>query len=72
LSAGTNIGPGEGAVPGSRLRKRRRQRGVEGHVALDLLGQLMNVPVQNGDRTEALEQSERLRTILGCPQPHSL
>src|ERR1700683_3032316 len=41
---------------GGRLRKCRRQRGVEGHVALDLLGQLMNVPVQNGNRTETLEQ----------------
>src|SRR5258708_30350589 len=29
----------------------------------------MNVSVQNGDRTEALEQSKRLRTIVGPPAP---
>src|SRR5260370_23993010 len=34
---------------GSRLGKRRRQSGVEGHIAFDLLGQLVNVSVQNGD-----------------------
>src|ERR1700722_16944377 len=29
----------------------------------------MNVPVQNGDRTEALEQRKRLRAIIGAPAP---
>src|SRR3984893_14853233 len=29
----------------------------------------MNVPVQNGDRTEALEQRKRLRAVLGAPAP---
>src|SRR6202035_3322475 len=42
---------------GSRLREGRRQCGMEGHVAFDLLDQLMDVPVQNGDRTKPLEQS---------------
>src|SRR5580698_9462530 len=42
---------------------------MEGHVAFDLLGQLMDMPVQNGDRAEPLEQGERLRSIFGTPAP---
>ena len=36
---------------------------------LRLLGQLMDVPVQNGDRTKALEQSQRLCSVVGAPAP---
>ena len=69
LSSGTFIGPGEGAVPGRRLRKRRRARGVEGDVAFDLLHHLVDVAVEHGHRAEALEIRQRLGAIVGAPAP---
>src|SRR5579872_5165882 len=53
----------------SGLRERRRQRGVEGHVAFDLLGELMDVAIENRDRAEALQQVERALAVLGAPAP---
>jgi len=61
--------PGRRRTTRGRLRKCRRQCRVEGHVAFDLLGQLMDMAVQHGDRAEPLEQVERLRAVLGTPAP---
>ena len=51
------------------MRKSRGHGGVEGHVALHLLHHLVNVPVEHGDRAEALQNRESLRTVLGAPAP---
>ena len=42
---------------------------MEGDVALNLLHHLVNVPIEHGDRAEALEDCESLCTILGPPAP---
>ena len=62
-------GAGRRRGSGSRLRKRGRHRRVEAHIALDLLEDLMDVPVENRDRAEAFEQSEGLLAIGGAPSP---
>src|SRR6202040_3646942 len=49
------------------LREGRRARGMEGHIALHLLHQLVDMAVKNGDRAEGREQAERLRRILRAP-----
>ena len=63
------IGPGLGAVPGAGMRERGRRRGVECDVALHLLHDLMDVPVQHRHRAEALEIGQRLRAVVGAPAP---
>src|SRR4051794_29723654 len=50
---------GRGRSTGRRLRERGRARGVERHIALDLLHHLVDVAVEYRDRAEALEQFER-------------
>src|SRR5205085_5075502 len=58
---------GSGAWCG--LRKCRRIRGMEGDVALDLLDNLVYVPVEHGDRPEALHIAQRAACVLGSPAP---
>ena len=67
--AGTFIGPGDGRGAGRRLRERRRARGVEGDVALDLLHDLVDVAVEHGHRAEPLQVGERLRAVVRAPAP---
>ena len=43
-----------GSGAGRGLRECRGHRGMKGDVALDLLHHLVDVPVEHGDRTEAL------------------
>src|SRR5689334_252223 len=52
-----------------RLRERRRIRGVEGDVALDLLDDLVDVAIEHGHRAEALQIAERAAGIRGTPAP---
>src|SRR5207302_570828 len=52
-----------------RLRKGRRQGRVEADVALHLLHDLMNVPVQHRDRPEAFEVCQRLLAVVRHPSP---
>src|SRR5215470_10713364 len=52
-----------------RLRKGRRQCGVEADRTFHFLQDLMNVAVQDGDRAEALEMRERLFAIIRHPAP---
>src|SRR4051812_13423623 len=54
---------------GFRLRKSSGARGVERDIALDFLHGLMNMPVQDCYRTEALEIAERLRAVFSTPAP---
>src|SRR3954452_23197800 len=54
------------------LRKRSRGRRVKRHVALHLLHGLMNVPVEHGHRTKALEVRKRLSAIFGSPTPFGI
>ena len=70
-SAGTVIGPGRWRRAGRRLRKGGRARGVEGHVAFDLLHDLVDVAVQHGDRAEALQHSRAPAAPSSVPQPQS-
>ncbi len=60
---------GGGSAAGRGLRERRGHRGMEGDVALDLLHHLVNVPVEHSDRSEALQDRESLRAVLGAPAP---
>ena len=69
FESSTFIGPGDGAVPGRRLREGGRTRGVEGDIALDLLHHLVDVAVEHGDRAELLQHPERLLGILRAPSP---
>src|SRR5215469_7697487 len=54
---------------GSWLRKRGRCRGVELHVALDLLHHLVNVAIEHGDGTETLEVGKSFGAISCTPAP---
>src|SRR5579872_3703255 len=56
-------------LAGRRLWERRRQGGLERDVAFDFLHDLMDVAVEHGDRTEALEIGERLVAVVGSPAP---
>src|SRR6185436_16165069 len=58
-----------GRRAGRGLREGGRAGGVEGHVALGLLDDLVDVAVQNGDRAEPREQTERLGAVVGAPAP---
>ena len=62
-------GAGGGSAAGHGLGERGGHRGMEGNVALDLLHHLVNVPVQHGDRAEALQDRESLSAVLGAPAP---
>ena len=42
---------------------------MEGNVAFHFLHYLVNVPVEDRDRAEALEDGEGLRAIFGGPTP---
>src|ERR1700728_1472028 len=57
------------ANTGHGMRVRGRARRVEGHVALDLLHDLMNVSVQHRHRPEAAQLTEELFRIPGAPAP---
>src|SRR5580658_3177354 len=63
---------GGGSGAGRGLRERRGHRGMEGDVALHLLHHLVNVPVEHGDRAEALEDGESLRAVLRAPPPFGI
>src|SRR6185312_9623074 len=52
-----------------RLRKGGRIGSVIGHVALDLLNDLMDVAVENGHGAEPSQRGERGRGILRAPAP---
>ncbi len=52
-----------------RQRVGRRRRGVEGDVALDLLHELVDVSVEDGDRTEAPHEAEGGGGVVGAPAP---
>jgi hypothetical protein len=54
---------------GRRLRECGGHGGVERYMTLHLLHHLVNVPVENGDRAEALEYRESLRAIPSGPSP---
>ncbi len=69
LSGRYQLGAGRGRGARRRLRERGRARGVERHVAFNLLHDLVDVPVEHGHRSEAGQQGERLRRILGAPAP---
>src|SRR5487761_917869 len=58
-----------GALAGRRLRERRRQGRLERDVTFDFLHDLMDVAVEHGDRTEALEIDERLVAVVSSPTP---
>src|SRR5215472_5064840 len=51
------------------LRIGRGARGVKGHVALDLLHDLVDVAVENGHRAEAAQLFHELRRITRSPAP---
>ena len=61
--------PGPLPHAGRGLRIGGRARGVEGHVALDFLHDLMDVAVQHGDRAEAAQIRHELRRIARAPTP---
>jgi hypothetical protein len=52
-----------------RLGKCRGAGGVEGDVAFHLLHDLMDVAVEHGNGTEALEIAERLGAVVSAPTP---
>src|SRR5665213_905964 len=66
---GTGIGPGAFADAGHALRERGGARGMERHVAFNLLHHLMDVPVQYRNRTESFQVRQRLRAVRGTPTP---
>src|SRR5438105_2201992 len=51
------------------LREGRGAGGMERHLALDLLHDLVNVTVQYGDGAKPPEKSERLNGVLRAPAP---
>src|SRR5208282_3835925 len=61
--------PGRGRRARRRLRKRRGARGVEGDVAFHLLHDLMDMAVEDGHRTEALEVFQDAAAIFRAPAP---
>src|ERR1700682_5112859 len=58
---------GRGARRG--LRERRRHGGVKSDVAFHFLHRLMNVSVQDRDRSESSEKTKRLFGVVGPPTP---
>src|ERR1700689_1050709 len=60
---------GSRADAGNGLGVGRRARRMEGHVALDLLHDLMNVSVQHRHRAETAQLAEELFRIPGTPAP---
>ena len=60
---------GRWRIPGRGLREGGRSRGMEGHVAFDLLHDLVDVPIEHRDRAEALQEAERLQAIVRAPAP---
>src|SRR4029077_1709743 len=52
-----------------RLGKCRRRRSMKSHVPLDLLDDLVDVPVEHGHRTEPLQIAERATGVGGAPAP---
>src|SRR5437588_5641479 len=52
-----------------RLRESSRKRSVEGHITLDFLHCLVDMPVQNRDRAKFLQVRKRLCTVVGPPAP---
>ena len=68
-SAGTFIGPGPGPSPAAGCGNAVEHRGLERDGAFDLLHHLMDVPVEHGDRAEALQIGQRLCRVIGSPAP---
>ena len=69
FSAGTFIGPGEGAVPGAGCGKAVERAVWKVDVALDLLHHLMDVAVEHRHRAEALEQASACALSSRAPAP---
>src|SRR5262249_11778407 len=61
--------PGSRALARDRLRIGRGTRGMEGHVALDLLHDLVDVTIQHSDRAEAAQLLHELWGIRCSPTP---
>src|SRR5258708_4705150 len=61
--------PGSGPYAGEGLRIGSRASRVESDVAFDLLHNLMNVPVEYGDRAEAAQLAHELIRITRTPAP---
>src|SRR5271169_3962869 len=55
-----------------RLRERSGQSRVERDVAFHLLHDLMDMPIQDGNRAEALQVSEGLLAVVGAPTPFGI
>src|SRR5262245_564392 len=52
-----------------RLWEGRRARGMEGDVAFHFLHDLMDVAIEHGHRTKALEVAKRPRSVFRAPSP---
>src|SRR5512143_3598395 len=65
-------GARRGRRPSYRLREAGGSRGMEGHVAFDLLHDLVDVAVEHGHRTEPLQHGERLHAVVGAPAPFGI
>ncbi len=61
--------PRRGSGAGCLLRKCGRERGVERHVPLHLLHDLVDATVEHGHAAEPLEQGQRLFAVVGAPAP---
>ena len=61
--------PGGGRGAGCWLRKSRGTGGVEGDASLHFLQNLVDMPVEHGDRSEFLERGQRFRAVVGAPAP---
>ena len=68
FSAGTFIGPGDGAVPGAGCGKAVDMAAVEGHVTFDFLEHLVDVTVKHSHRAEALQDIRSAFTV-SFPSP---
>jgi hypothetical protein len=63
---------GRGSGAGRGLREGGGHGGAERNIALHLLHHLVDVPVENGDRADALEDRESLRATFGSPPPFGI
>src|SRR3954470_16868958 len=61
--------PGFWRAARRRLRESSRHRSVEDRVAFRLFHHLVDVPVQDGDRAESFQETERTCPIFRAPTP---
>ena len=71
-SAGTIIGPGDGALPGAGCGKAVDRAVWKVTLPSTFCIDLVDVAVEHGDRAEALQQAERLLPIIGAPAPFGI